>query len=635
MMKRKIAAIMAADIAEYTRIVAEDEEEAIARLATYRQVFDEFVVRAGGRVFNTSGDGVMCEFPSAVEATRCAIDIQESLRTHNLAYPPGRQMHFRIGIAIGDVVDRDGDLLGDGVNIAARLQGLAEPGSLCVARNVQEAIANKMSVSFRDLGRREVKNLPYPVHAFQIAVGGLGAKVGGRRIPGRWAVPSSARWLAAGMAIAAGGAGLYWLGRAEQARTPITVMALLPTAPEPGAADRAEALTPAQAFERLARAGGLLREPSTAAEFYHNARLFEARGESANARQAYLALAALGGEHIDPLLRLAALIRAQDGRAGAREIFAELAAGPSRAARAVHAQQFDGAERLRRIATLAEQEPRFGPIHALLAIEFGEDRQNTQTIEEKRRERAAIARFLAADREGELVPYFLDQSVLAQWLDRAQRRAEPLAAFFTEQRDAVSAQFSRNNAGWLASIVAPEPATLLEYRIGDAREFQSTGFLQVADPRTGRPMPSPSFTFPPETGPTSIALRYADANGAPSPVTTLAFDPRIALARGLREQLERMPQAWLSFTGSAADLHVNYVLLVSHRCTIERVEIGFNGQEPTRQVTLPPCDPANPFVVPNPAAARLALRPEIRSVSLRLTFIGGDQSALLSFARPD
>jgi len=122
-MKRKIAAIFAADIAGYSRLVAEDEEETLRRLASYRSVMDDFIARAGGRIFNTAGDAVLAEFPSAVEAVRCAIDIQESLRTRNLAYPSSRQMSFRIGITIGDVVERDGDLLGDGVNIAARLGG--------------------------------------------------------------------------------------------------------------------------------------------------------------------------------------------------------------------------------------------------------------------------------------------------------------------------------------------------------------------------------------------------------------------------------------------------------------------------------------------------------------------------------
>src|SRR4051812_16909594 len=169
-MKRKIAAIFAADIAGYSRLVAEDEEETLRRLASYRSVVDDFIVKAGGRIFNTAGDAVLAEFSSAVEAVRCAIDIQESLRTRNMAYPASRQMHFRIGITIGDVVERDGDLLGDGVNIAARLEGLAEVGGICVSRAVHEQVANKLSVQFADIGAQQVKNIPTPVHAFMVAM---------------------------------------------------------------------------------------------------------------------------------------------------------------------------------------------------------------------------------------------------------------------------------------------------------------------------------------------------------------------------------------------------------------------------------------------------------------------------------
>src|SRR5216684_3740274 len=169
-MKRKIAAIFAADIAGYSRLVAEDEEETLRRLASYRQVTDDFIARYGGRIFNTAGDAIFAEFPSAVEAVRCAIDIQESLRTRNMAYPTSRQMSFRIGITIGDVVERDGDLLGDGVNIAARLEGLAEVGGICISRAVHEQVANKLSVQFADIGAQEVKNIPTPVHAYMVAM---------------------------------------------------------------------------------------------------------------------------------------------------------------------------------------------------------------------------------------------------------------------------------------------------------------------------------------------------------------------------------------------------------------------------------------------------------------------------------
>ena len=181
-MKRKIAAIFAADIAGYSRLVAEDEEETLRRLAAYRSVTDDFIAKAGGRIFNTAGDAVLAEFPSAVEAVRCAIDIQESLRTRNMAYPPSRQMSFRIGITIGDVVERDGDLLGDGVNIAARLEGLAEVGGICVSRAVHEQVANKLSVQFADIGEQEVKNIPSPVHAYRVAM---------RREDGTYATPQT------------------------------------------------------------------------------------------------------------------------------------------------------------------------------------------------------------------------------------------------------------------------------------------------------------------------------------------------------------------------------------------------------------------------------------------------------------
>src|SRR5690349_22765670 len=179
-MKRKIAAIFAADIAGYSRLVAEDEEETLRRLASYRSVTDDFIAKAGGRIFNTAGDAVLAEFPSAVEAVRCAIDIQESLRTRNMAYPPSRHMAFRIGSTIGDVVERDGDLLGDGVNIAARLEGLAEVGGICVSRAVHEQVANKLSVQFADIGAQEVKNIPTPVHAYMVSM---------RRVDGTYATP--------------------------------------------------------------------------------------------------------------------------------------------------------------------------------------------------------------------------------------------------------------------------------------------------------------------------------------------------------------------------------------------------------------------------------------------------------------
>lgn len=243
-MKRKIAAIFAADIAGYSRLVAEDEEETLRRLASYRAVMDDFIARAGGRIFNTAGDAVLAEFSSAVEAVRCAIDIQESLRTRNLAYPPSRQMSFRIGITVGDVVERDGDLLGDGVNIAARLEGIAPVGGICISRTVHEQVANKLSVQFADIGEQQVKNIPTPVHAFKIEMrsedAGVEAKPSGRG--------KAAASLRSGLlALAAGGAvavaaiaaiAFVMLGKssAPPPSPPVQALAQRETPPSPPAA---------------------------------------------------------------------------------------------------------------------------------------------------------------------------------------------------------------------------------------------------------------------------------------------------------------------------------------------------------------------------------------------------------------
>jgi formylglycine-generating enzyme required for sulfatase activity/class 3 adenylate cyclase len=167
-MKRKISVILAADVAGYSSLVSDDEEETLRQLAKCRALFADLTNRGGGRIFNTAGDAIFAEFASAVNAVRCAIDIQEQMRARNSTYPPNRQMVFRIGITIGDVVERDDDLLGDGVNIAARIQALAPPGGVCISRSTYENVARKILVKFSDLGLRQVKNIPDPVHVYQL-----------------------------------------------------------------------------------------------------------------------------------------------------------------------------------------------------------------------------------------------------------------------------------------------------------------------------------------------------------------------------------------------------------------------------------------------------------------------------------
>ncbi len=249
-MKRKIAAILAADVVGYSKLVADDEEETLRRLASYREVMDDFIAKANGRIFNTAGDAVLAEFSSAVEAVRCAIDVQESLRTRNMAYPPSRQMSFRMGITIGDVVERDGDLLGDGVNIAARLEGLAAPGGICISRTVYEQVANKLSVQFADIGAQDVKNIPNPVHAYMVALrpedANAGALLRRKKKPGAGLlVPALA---AAVIVISAGVGGAYYYMRVAPKAPAVAAAPAVPApspAPASAPAQKAAVVTPA------------------------------------------------------------------------------------------------------------------------------------------------------------------------------------------------------------------------------------------------------------------------------------------------------------------------------------------------------------------------------------------------------
>jgi len=177
-MKRKISAILAADIVKYSKLVGEDEEETVGRLADYRALFEETTARRNGRIVNVVGDAVLAEFASSVDAVRCALDVQEAVRSRNLAYPESREMNVRIGVTLADVMDENGELFGDGVNIAARLEGLAPPGGICVSEMVREQVGERFAVKFEDMGRRRVKNIAKPVRAYLIPPGADGARKG-------------------------------------------------------------------------------------------------------------------------------------------------------------------------------------------------------------------------------------------------------------------------------------------------------------------------------------------------------------------------------------------------------------------------------------------------------------------------
>ena len=168
-MERHLAAILAADMVGYSRAVGRDEEGTIARFAALcEELFEPVLARHRGRLVKTTGDGFLAEFASVVDSLRCAVEIQRSLAERNAGQPEDRQMVFRMGVNLGDVVAQGGDIYGDGVNIAARLEGLADPGGICIARKVQQEVAGKLDVGYEFMGEKQVKNIAPPVPAYRV-----------------------------------------------------------------------------------------------------------------------------------------------------------------------------------------------------------------------------------------------------------------------------------------------------------------------------------------------------------------------------------------------------------------------------------------------------------------------------------
>src|SRR5210317_669169 len=166
--KRKLAAILSADVEGYSRLMDDDEEATVRTLTSYRNAITDLVQQFRGRVVDAPGDNLLAEFTSVVDAVNCAVEIQRDLAERNTELPYNRQMQFRIGVNLGDVIGDDGRIYGDGINIAARVESMAEAGGICISGRAYDQVANKLGLEYEDLGKHEVKNSPRPIQVYRV-----------------------------------------------------------------------------------------------------------------------------------------------------------------------------------------------------------------------------------------------------------------------------------------------------------------------------------------------------------------------------------------------------------------------------------------------------------------------------------
>ena len=248
--ERRLSAIVAADVVGYSRLMGADEIGTLRALRAHRrELIDPTIAAHRGRIVKTTGDGVLVEFPSAVEAVACAIAVQRGLASRNEGVAEDKQLTLRVGINVGDIISEAGDIFGDGVNVAARLESLCEPGGLCISRAVRDQVRDKLPVTFDDLGEQLVKNIARPVRVFGLTPQAIAAirelARNGRAAPGG----RSRLWMIAALlaATVAAGGGAWWMVRAPALMPQPSELTATPPAPI-GAARASIAVLPLEAL---------------------------------------------------------------------------------------------------------------------------------------------------------------------------------------------------------------------------------------------------------------------------------------------------------------------------------------------------------------------------------------------------
>ncbi|MER9653284.1 methyl-accepting chemotaxis protein [Mesorhizobium sp. M0152] len=396
--------------------------------------------------------------------------------------------------------------------------------------------------------------------------------------------------------------------------------------------------TIAKGFAALAAQGGTIAEPKRPDEFYHNARVYELSGDMLNARRSYLAFAGFDVDAIDPYTRFATLLRVQDGKAGAREVFGALAdKGKALSIRLVHILQFDDAQRLDKLNAFIAANPDFAPAYFLLAQEFSEDRLGAQTLADKRDEARALTKFISYEKDGGLLGYFVDQTQLADWLDRGRSRMAALGDVLDPARFAPTLTPMRSNQGWSMTISLPEPATAISWRLGDApftdTAFTDTGLLALNDQRTGKPMPNPSFELPDSTAATTIGIKYLDIRGRETGPFDIRFDPDAALEQGNKQILDQFWTSWIAFDAGGNHGLVYFSQMLSYRCAIKAVHYSLNDAALDKEIKMPPCDKKDPYAIPYDYQPYFKVADSVKSMAVQVTYTDDTKSPVREYKR--
>ena len=388
-------------------------------------------------------------------------------------------------------------------------------------------------------------------------------------------------------------------------------------------------------FEELTKSGGIIENPVAAHEFYHNARMFELRGDYANARKAILGYFQFEEVKLDPHLRYLDFLKVQEGREGTRETYSVIA-NRTQGFMAKYAAVllWDRERRIDLLHEFEKAQPQFAPVYYHLSLEYAVDRVGAQSIDDQRQEKAYLQKFREQDQAGELVKYFVDQEMVTAWRDDVEKRLntlESMAGSLLE--NPVNLTWMTSNSGWHGYIQIAEPATEIYWKTAEMDAFKRNPDTANIDTRTGKAMPDGGFVMPQKQPSTDISVKYADRNGEMRGPYTIAFEPQAESWASAIRLVNAMPTSWIAYREYNDELLVYFSHLVGYRGALEKIEYGIDTEEPNLDWAFPQW--SEPGIAPTGPEVETyrSIPKDTKYMTVRVSFKDGTVSKVVRFER--
>lgn len=388
-----------------------------------------------------------------------------------------------------------------------------------------------------------------------------------------------------------------------------------------------------QSFTNLSKTGGIIENATRPEEHYHNARLFEMRGDYINARRAYNSFFAFKLDLLDPHLRYQTFLNVQEGRAGTREIYTGLYEQDKRpVVEFARILAFDAPQRTELLKVFIGANPDFAPAYYELSREYSAARKGTQSLGDKRAELEALEQFQQFNAEGKLLKYFVDKELAAKWIEDADTRVKSLSILKQSDDKPVDMTAMRSNSLWTITLQMKEIPREVFYKLDSEAEFRSTGLMDETNPATGLKMPNMYFQLPPSASKSKILVKYADIGNEIRGPYELPFDPDIELFESGKKLLDMNKYNWISFRDYDGRILVYFTPLLTGRCALKEIAYGINSDATPNIFAMDKCNPADPYSI-GEGNVYIEAPHSTKYLTVQLTYKDGSKSAPQRFER--